>query len=330
MSSARAKPSMRSTSSIRRRDAAACGAAAPADQWRSDSRHRHAGARAQAPHVTPEVDREDVARLISKYNLLAVPVVDAAGHVIGIVTVDDVIDAMIAETTEDVQKLGGMEALDEPYNQIGFLSMIQKRAGWLSVLLVGEMLTASAMQVYEAELEKAIVLALFIPLIMSSGGNSGSQATSLIIRRWRCARSRSRTGGGLPCANCRPVLRSAASSRSSASCASSSGRSSASTTTVRTGCWSPPPSARRWSASSPSVADRLHAALRAQTARLRSGQRLRPLRRHARRRHRPRHLLRRRGCDFACTRMACRCCRNCSRSSTSSADELGVRSLRAR
>ncbi len=132
--------------------------------------------------VTPEVDREDVARLISKYNLLAVPVVDAAGHVIGIVTVDDVIDAMIAETTEDVQKLGGMEALDEPYNQIGFLSMIRKRAGWLSVLLVGEMLTASAMQVYEAELEKAIVLALFIPLIMSSGGNSGSQATSLIIR----------------------------------------------------------------------------------------------------------------------------------------------------
>lgn len=132
--------------------------------------------------VTPEVDREDVARLISKYNLLAVPVVDAQGHVIGIVTVDDVIDAMIAETTEDVQKLGGMEALDEPYNQIGFLPMIRKRAGWLSILLVGEMLTASAMQVYEAELEKAIVLALFIPLIMSSGGNSGSQATSLIIR----------------------------------------------------------------------------------------------------------------------------------------------------
>lgn len=132
--------------------------------------------------VGPEVDREDVARLISKYNLLAVPVVDAGGHIIGIVTVDDVIDAMIAETTEDVQKLGGMEALDARYNQIGFLSMIRKRAGWLSVLLVGEMLTASAMQVYEAELEKAIVLALFVPLIMSAGGNSGSQATSLIIR----------------------------------------------------------------------------------------------------------------------------------------------------
>lgn len=132
--------------------------------------------------VSPQTDREDVARLISKYNLLAVPVVDAAEHVIGIVTVDDVIDAMIAETTEDVQKLGGMEALDEPYREIGFLAMIRKRAGWLSILLIGEMLTASVMQHFEGELEKAIVLTLFIPLIMSSGGNSGSQATSLIIR----------------------------------------------------------------------------------------------------------------------------------------------------
>ena len=132
--------------------------------------------------VTPEVDREEVARLITKYDLLAVPVVDESEHVIGIVTFDDVIDAMIAETTEDVQKLGGMEALDEPYNEIGFFSMIRKRAGWLSILLLGEMLTASAMQFFETELEKAIVLTLFIPLIMSSGGNSGSQATSLIIR----------------------------------------------------------------------------------------------------------------------------------------------------
>jgi magnesium transporter len=132
--------------------------------------------------VTPETDREDVARLITKYDLLSVPVVDAQEHVIGIVTFDDVIDAMIAETTEDVQKLGGMEALDEPYNEIGFFAMIRKRAGWLSILLLGEMLTASAMQHFEAELEKAIVLMLFIPLIMSSGGNSGSQATSLIIR----------------------------------------------------------------------------------------------------------------------------------------------------
>lgn len=132
--------------------------------------------------VTPEIDREEVARLITKYDLLAVPVVDDEDHVIGIVTFDDVIDAMIAETTEDVQKLGGMEALDQPYNEIGFLGMIRKRAGWLSILLLGEMLTASVMQHFEGELEKAIVLTLFIPLIMSSGGNSGSQATSLIIR----------------------------------------------------------------------------------------------------------------------------------------------------
>jgi magnesium transporter len=132
--------------------------------------------------VRPLTDREDVSRLISKYDLLAVPVVDRYGHVLGIVTVDDVIDAMIEETTEDVQKFGGVEALDAPYMEIGFLQMIYKRAGWLCALFLGEMLTASAMQHFESELERAVVLTLFIPLIMSSGGNSGSQATSLIIR----------------------------------------------------------------------------------------------------------------------------------------------------
>ncbi len=132
--------------------------------------------------VPPETDREDVARLISKYDLLAVPVIDAARRVIGIVTVDDVIDAIIAETTEDVQKFGGVEALNAPYMTIGFGQMIYKRAGWLCALFLSEMLTASAMQHFQDELEKAVVLTLFIPLIMSSGGNSGSQATSLIIR----------------------------------------------------------------------------------------------------------------------------------------------------
>ncbi len=132
--------------------------------------------------VSPLTDREDVARLISKYDLLAVPVVDKRGHVLGIVTVDDIIDAMIEETTEDVQKFGGVEALDAPYMEIGFLRMLYKRAGWLCALFLGEMLTASAMQHFESELERAVVLTLFIPLIMSSGGNSGSQATSLIIR----------------------------------------------------------------------------------------------------------------------------------------------------
>jgi magnesium transporter len=132
--------------------------------------------------VSPLADREEAARLISKYDLLAVPVVDKAGHVLGIVTVDDVIDAIIQESTEDVQRFGGMAALNEPYLRIGFGQMIRKRAGWLSALFLSEMLTASAMQFFEGELEKAVVLTLFIPLIMSSGGNSGSQATSLLIR----------------------------------------------------------------------------------------------------------------------------------------------------
>ncbi len=132
--------------------------------------------------VRPLMDQEDVARLISKYDLLAIPVIDDGGHVLGIVTVDDIIDALVKETTEDVQKFGGMEALDEPYMRIGFLTMIRKRAGWLCALFLGEMLTATAMGHFEAEISRAVVLALFIPLIISSGGNSGSQATSLIIR----------------------------------------------------------------------------------------------------------------------------------------------------
>ncbi len=132
--------------------------------------------------TTALVDREDVARLISKYDLLAVPVVDSVGHILGIVTVDDIIDTIFEEGTEDVQKFGGVVASDETYLNIGFLEMLRKRAGWLCVLFLSEMLTASAMQHFESELEKAVVLTLFIPLIMSSGGNSGSQATSLLIR----------------------------------------------------------------------------------------------------------------------------------------------------
>jgi magnesium transporter len=132
--------------------------------------------------VRPLMDQEDVARLISKYDLLAIPVIDDGGRVLGIVTVDDIIDALVKETTEDVQKFGGMEALDEPYMRIGLLTMIRKRAGWLCALFLGEMLTATAMGHFEAEISRAVVLALFIPLIISSGGNSGSQATSLIIR----------------------------------------------------------------------------------------------------------------------------------------------------
>jgi magnesium transporter len=132
--------------------------------------------------VTTDTDREDAARLISKYNLLAVPVVDDQRKLLGIVTVDDVIDTLVEEQTEEVQRFGGMEALDAPYMEISFLGMIRKRAGWLCALFLSEMLTATAMQRFQGEIERAAVLAMFIPLVMSSGGNSGSQATSLVIR----------------------------------------------------------------------------------------------------------------------------------------------------
>lgn len=140
------------------------------------------GSRGKPVTVDPATDREDVARLISKYDLLALPVVDQAGRMLGIVTVDDVIDVMLAEETEHTQKFGGLEPLDEPYTEAGLGAMVRKRAGWLTALFVGEMFTATAMGRFEHEIERAVVLALFIPLIISSGGNSGSQATSLIIR----------------------------------------------------------------------------------------------------------------------------------------------------
>lgn len=132
--------------------------------------------------VHADLDQEEVARLISVHDLLSVPVVNDRRQVLGIVTVDDVIDAIIAESSEDVQKFGGVEGVAEPYLETGFLGMYRKRVGWLCALFLGEMLTASAMQHFEDELAKAVVLTLFIPLIMSSGGNSGSQATSLLIR----------------------------------------------------------------------------------------------------------------------------------------------------
>jgi magnesium transporter len=113
---------------------------------------------------------------------MAMPVVDAEGKMRGIVTVDDIVDVIREEATEDIQKMGAIQPLDEPYLQVGFLGMVKKRAGWLSALFIGELLTANAIGFFEKELAKAVVLALFIPLIISSGGNSGSQATTLVIR----------------------------------------------------------------------------------------------------------------------------------------------------
>jgi len=117
-----------------------------------------------------------------QYDRTALPVTDTAGVLIGIVTIDDVLEVAEAEATKDMQRLGGSEALDEPYTEIAFGKMIRKRAGWLTALFLGEMLTATAMKAYENEISKAVVLALFVPLIISSGGNSGSQASTLVVR----------------------------------------------------------------------------------------------------------------------------------------------------
>ncbi len=132
--------------------------------------------------VRDDQDQEEVSRILAQHDLIALPVVDREGRMKGIVTVDDIVDVVQAEATEDIQKLGGMEALDEPYLEIAFTRMLRRRGGWLSVLFLGEMLTASAMAYFEDELARALVLSLFVPLIISSGGNSGSQASTLVVR----------------------------------------------------------------------------------------------------------------------------------------------------
>ena len=126
--------------------------------------------------------QQDALNVFRRYDRAALPVVDSSGILVGIVTSDDMLDVAEEEATEDIQKFGGMEALDEPYMRIPVWRMVRKRAGWLIILFLGEMLTATAMASYQDELAKALVLALFLPLIVSSGGNSGSQASTLMIR----------------------------------------------------------------------------------------------------------------------------------------------------
>lgn len=126
--------------------------------------------------------QETAVEIFRRYDRPALPVVDATGRLVGIVTVDDVLDVVEEEATEDIQKIGGMEALDVPYLSTSVPLMVKKRASWLVVLLLGEMLTTWAMGAYEHEIARAVVLALFVPLIISSGGNSGSQAATLIVR----------------------------------------------------------------------------------------------------------------------------------------------------
>ncbi|HWP66582.1 MAG TPA: magnesium transporter [Candidatus Limnocylindria bacterium] len=132
--------------------------------------------------VHEEMDQEAVSALFAEHDFLAVPVVDDDGRMKGIVTIDDIVDVVREEATEDLQKLGGMTALETPYLETPLRDMLRKRGGWLAMLFLGEMFTATAMAYFEHEIARAVVLALFIPLIISSGGNAGSQASTLVVR----------------------------------------------------------------------------------------------------------------------------------------------------
>jgi magnesium transporter len=132
--------------------------------------------------VDEQMDQEAVSRIFAEHDLIAIPVVDAHRRMKGIVTVDDIVDVVEQEATEDIQKIGGTQALDAPYLAVGLVEMVKKRLGWLAALFIGEMLTATAMAYFEDEIARAVVLALFVPLIISSGGNTGSQASTLVIR----------------------------------------------------------------------------------------------------------------------------------------------------
>jgi magnesium transporter len=155
-----------------------------------------------------DLDQEALSQLFMRHHLLMMPIVDGEGRIKGVVNVDDIVDVVQEEATEDIQKIGGVETLEGPYLQVPLLRMIQKRAGWLAALFLGEMLTATAMGQFETEIARAVVLALFVPLIISSGGNSGSQATTLVIRAmalgelrvrdwWRVIRREVVAGSGL-------------------------------------------------------------------------------------------------------------------------------------
>lgn len=132
--------------------------------------------------IPATMDKEEAAKVFGRYKIMSAPVVDEQNRLIGTINAEDAIQVIQAEDTEDIQKLGGTEALQEPYFRIPFVQMVKKRVTWLCVLFIGETLTATAMSFFENEIARAVVLALFIPLIISSGGNSGSQAATLIVR----------------------------------------------------------------------------------------------------------------------------------------------------
>jgi magnesium transporter len=132
--------------------------------------------------VHTDTDQEEVARLIALYNFLAVPVVDGAHRILGIVTVDDIIDVLSEEQSEDLQKISGIEPLDQPYFRVGIFPMVRKRASWLVGIFLGELFTGTALRHYQGLLEAMVMLNFFVPLILSSGGNSGSQSATLVVR----------------------------------------------------------------------------------------------------------------------------------------------------
>ena len=132
--------------------------------------------------ISVDMDQEHIGQVFSKYELMAIPVIDKENRMVGIVTFDDIAQAIQEEATEDIHKIGAVETLDAPYLQISLMEMVRKRGGWLLVLFIGEMFTASAMGYFEDEIKRAVVLSMFLPLIISSGGNSGSQASTLIVR----------------------------------------------------------------------------------------------------------------------------------------------------
>ncbi|MPS71685.1 MAG: magnesium transporter [Chryseobacterium sp.] len=132
--------------------------------------------------IKTTTSKENAVPYFEKYDRSALPIITENGVLVGIVTIDDILDQIESQNTEDIQKFGGLEALDVPYTQTSLIEMVKKRGMWLIILFFSEMLTASAMGYFEDEIQKAVVLALFVPLIISSGGNSGSQAATLIIR----------------------------------------------------------------------------------------------------------------------------------------------------
>jgi len=154
------------------------------------------------------MDQEQISHLFADYDLLTLPVVDDQGRMKGVVAVDDIVDVVQEEATEDIHKYGGVAALEQPYLDLSIGEMFKKRVGWLAVLFVGELLTATAMRNFEEHIAKAVVLAFFVPLIIASGGNSGSQASTLVIRAmalgevrlrdwWRVAQRELASGVGL-------------------------------------------------------------------------------------------------------------------------------------